>query len=202
MPKNGESMAVVTDATVAPAEISVRLQPNSSPIGRMKTLSDGVSSEKNRKPEKLASTRLQPALHSSAAVAGIGLKFSLPMTVRRNDHISRRQIGKLRAVRGVLPVRPGALRKSARNGIELCMAQLNVSVPEGLKRWAEERVAEGRYASASDLVRDLMRRRQEEEEQLSALQAAIDKGRASGIDPRKPSQIIDDIIREYHEKHG
>ena len=39
-----------------------------------------------------------------------------------------------------------------------CMAQMNISVPEGLKKWAEQRVAEGRYASTSDYMRDLMRR--------------------------------------------
>ena len=82
------------------------------------------------------------------------------------------------------------------------MPQLNISVPEGLKQWAEQRVAEGRYSSTSDLVRDLMRRRQEEEEQLAALQAAIDKGRASGIDPRPVSEIFESIRQEYHAKHG
>jgi antitoxin ParD1/3/4 len=82
------------------------------------------------------------------------------------------------------------------------MAQLNISLPDGLKDWADKRVAEGRYASASDLVRDLIRRRQDEEAELAALQAAIDKGRSSGIDPRPVAQIFADIRREYHEKHG
>ena len=82
------------------------------------------------------------------------------------------------------------------------MAQMNISVPEGLKKWAEQRVAEGRYSSTSDLIRDLLRRRQEEEAELAALQAAIDKGRASGIDPRSVSEIFEDVRREYHAKHG
>lgn len=82
------------------------------------------------------------------------------------------------------------------------MAQMNISVPDGLKAWADQRVAEGRYSSTSDLVRDLMRRRQEEEEQLASLQAAIDKGRASGADPRPLSQIFDDVIAEHHSRHG
>jgi antitoxin ParD1/3/4 len=73
---------------------------------------------------------------------------------------------------------------------EAAMAQLNISVPEGLKQWADQRVAEGRYSSTSDLVRDLMRRRQEEEAQLAALQAAIDKGRASPALPGTHSEII------------
>lgn len=82
------------------------------------------------------------------------------------------------------------------------MAQLNISVPEGLKKWADQRVAEGRYSSTSDLVRDLMRRRQEEEADLAALQAAIDKGRASGIDPRPVAEIFESIKSDYRAKHG
>ena len=82
------------------------------------------------------------------------------------------------------------------------MAQLNISVPDGLKDWADKRVAEGRYSSTSDLVRDLIRSRQDEEAQLASLQAAVDKGRASGIDPRNMSEIFEDVKREYHEKHG
>ncbi len=82
------------------------------------------------------------------------------------------------------------------------MAQLNISVPDGLKDWADKRVSEGRYSSTSDLVRDLIRSRQDEEAQLASLQAAVDKGRASGIDPRNMSEIFEDVKREYHEKHG
>ena len=82
------------------------------------------------------------------------------------------------------------------------MAQLNISVPDGLKDWADKRVAEGRYSSTSDLVRDIMRRVQNEEAELAALQMAIDKGRASGIYPGTPSEIIADIKAENRKKHG
>ena len=76
------------------------------------------------------------------------------------------------------------------------MVQMNICVPEGLKKWAEQRVAEGRYSSTSDLIRDIMRRVQDEEAELAALQAAIDKGRASGIYPGTPSEIIAGIKAE------
>ncbi|HYG28720.1 MAG TPA: type II toxin-antitoxin system ParD family antitoxin [Allosphingosinicella sp.] len=70
------------------------------------------------------------------------------------------------------------------------MPQLNVSLPEQLKRWAESRVADGRYSSASDYIRDLMRRDQETAEQQARLQEAIDLGRRS-----PPSDLtIEDII--------
>ena len=60
------------------------------------------------------------------------------------------------------------------------MAQMNVSIPDALKGWAEARVAEGRYSSTSDYVRDLVRRDQENEEARRRLLAAIDEGLESG----------------------
>ena len=82
------------------------------------------------------------------------------------------------------------------------MAQLDISVPDGLKDWAEKRVAEGRYSSTSDLVRDIMRRVQDEEAELAALQMAIDKGRASGIDPRPADKVLRDIMAKNRAKYG
>lgn len=76
------------------------------------------------------------------------------------------------------------------------MAQMNISIPEKLKGWAESRVAEGRYSSTSDYVRDLVRRDQENEEKLRRLQAAIDEGRRSGISKR----TIDDIISDGRQR--
>lgn len=76
------------------------------------------------------------------------------------------------------------------------MAQMNISIPDKLKGWAEQRVAEGRYSSTSDYVRDLVRRDQENEEKLRRLQAAIDEGRASGISKR----TIEDIIADSRKR--
>ena len=78
------------------------------------------------------------------------------------------------------------------------MAQMNVSLPDGLKGWAEARVAEGRYSSTSDYVRDLMRRDQEAELARRRLQAAIDEGLASGESDR----TIEDIIAAAHARRG
>jgi len=70
------------------------------------------------------------------------------------------------------------------------MPQLNVSLPEGLKGWIDARVAQGRYSSGSDYVRDLVRRDQEAEEARARLQAAIDSGRASGRSTRTVAEIV------------
>lgn len=73
------------------------------------------------------------------------------------------------------------------------MAQMNVSIPERLKNWVEQRVAEGRYSSSSDYVRDLVRRDQEAEVARRRLQAAIDEGRASGVSDRDPFEYLDTL---------
>ena len=38
------------------------------------------------------------------------------------------------------------------------MPQVNLSLPPALKDWVDTKVAEGRYSSASDYMRDLVRR--------------------------------------------
>jgi antitoxin ParD1/3/4 len=37
------------------------------------------------------------------------------------------------------------------------MSSMNISLPDGLKAYVDAQVAEGRYASASEYVRDLIR---------------------------------------------
>ena len=73
------------------------------------------------------------------------------------------------------------------------MAQMNVSIPDKLKGWAESRVAEGRYSSTSDYIRDLVRRDQEQEEKPGALRAAIDVGLASGMSDRDPFEYLEEL---------
>jgi antitoxin ParD1/3/4 len=70
------------------------------------------------------------------------------------------------------------------------MAQMNISLPDKLKAWADARVAEGRYSSASDYVRDLMRRDQDAAAARARLQSAIDAGRASPPSDKGIDEII------------
>ena len=70
------------------------------------------------------------------------------------------------------------------------MAQMNISIPDKLKTWVENRVSDGSYASSSDYVRDLVRRDQRSEEARIRLQAEIDKGLASPESDRTIADII------------
>ena len=66
------------------------------------------------------------------------------------------------------------------------MATMNVSLPEPMKEWVEDRVKSGRYANASDYVRDLIRR---DQERRAALVEALIEGEESGTSRRSVRQI-------------
>ena len=62
------------------------------------------------------------------------------------------------------------------------MPQVNLSLPPALKDWVDRKIAEGRYSSASDYVRDLVRRDQEAAmAETEWLRGLIVEGLASGI---------------------
>lgn len=76
------------------------------------------------------------------------------------------------------------------------MAQLNISVPEALKGWIDARVAQGRFSSPSDYVRDLVRRDQERADETAWVQAMVDEGLASETLGQDPRSVIDAILAE------
>ena len=57
------------------------------------------------------------------------------------------------------------------------MATMNVSLPDQMKNWVEECVKSGRYANASDYVRDLIR---QDHIKLERLRQALIEGENSG----------------------
>jgi antitoxin ParD1/3/4 len=86
---------------------------------------------------------------------------------------------------------------------DIPMSQLNVTIPPALRAWVDRRVAEGRYTSASDLVRDLLRRDQEAAaEDAEWVRVMVAEGLASGISPEKPETIIENIIARRKARRG
>jgi antitoxin ParD1/3/4 len=69
------------------------------------------------------------------------------------------------------------------------MATMNVSLPDAMKTWVEDRTRSGRYSNASDYVRDLIRRDQDRTEKIAKMQALIDEAAASGAGQRSMDQI-------------
>ena len=72
------------------------------------------------------------------------------------------------------------------------MATMNISLPDQMKTWVEAQSADGRYANASDYVRDLIRRDQIKAEKIAHMQRLIDEAYTSGISDRTFEEIIAD----------
>ena len=78
------------------------------------------------------------------------------------------------------------------------MATMNISLPDQMRDWVEDRVRSGRYANASDYMRALIRDDQEQRERLALMQSAITEGVESGISDR----TADDIWHEVRTRHA
>lgn len=69
------------------------------------------------------------------------------------------------------------------------MATMNVSLPDAMKAWVEDRSRSGRYSNASDYVRDLIRRDQDRAEKIARMQGLVDEAEAGGEGGRSMEQI-------------
>jgi|GEM_PF-518478 len=55
------------------------------------------------------------------------------------------------------------------------MATMNVSLPEAMKKWVNSQVKTGRYGNASDYVRDLIRRDQDQMNKITEIRAQLER---------------------------
>jgi len=77
------------------------------------------------------------------------------------------------------------------------MATMNISLPDQMKAWVEEQARSGRYANASDVVRDLIRQEQIRAEKIAHWQRLVDEAEASGVSDQSPEEIIAEARAEY-----
>ncbi|MEE4013361.1 type II toxin-antitoxin system ParD family antitoxin [Roseibium sp. FZY0029] len=70
------------------------------------------------------------------------------------------------------------------------MATMNVSLPDPMKDWVEAQTATGRYANASDYVRDLIRRDQERADKIAHIQKLVSEGIESGVSDQSMADIL------------
>jgi antitoxin ParD1/3/4 len=68
------------------------------------------------------------------------------------------------------------------------MATLNISIPDEMRQWIDSQVASGRYANASDYIRDLIR---DNLTRNDLIKMALIEGEQSG----ESSLSIQDIIQ-------
>jgi len=82
------------------------------------------------------------------------------------------------------------------------MASMNVSVPDPMRDWVEQRIGSGQYASVSDYVRDLIRRDQAQADAHQALVAALIEGESSGVSKRRIPEILAAVKAELARTAG
>ena len=75
------------------------------------------------------------------------------------------------------------------------MATMNISLPDLMKDWVETQTKTGRYANASDYVRDLIRRDQERNNKIAAMQRVVDEGLESGAGSRSKDELFAALAR-------
>jgi antitoxin ParD1/3/4 len=80
------------------------------------------------------------------------------------------------------------------------MATMNISVPDQMKEWVENQIAEGQFSNVSDFMRDLIRKAQNEEAERAYYQAAVDVGIASGFEETTVANIVPDIKKRFARK--
>lgn len=82
------------------------------------------------------------------------------------------------------------------------MATMNVSLPDAMKDWVEGRTETGRYSNSSDYVRDLIRRDQEREAKIKAMQTLIDEAIEAGESELSVEEIFDSVRQRARENAG
>jgi antitoxin ParD1/3/4 len=82
------------------------------------------------------------------------------------------------------------------------MASMNISVPDPMRDWVQQRIDTGQYASVSDYVRDLIRRDQMQADEQEAIIAALIKGEKSGISKRRIPEILAAVKQELQRQGG
>lgn len=90
------------------------------------------------------------------------------------------------------------------------MPTMNVSLTSEIADFVEREVRSGRYASASELVREglrsLAREREREAEELAALKAAVQAGlddvAAGRFSDKSVADIARDVLQRHHARDG
>lgn len=80
------------------------------------------------------------------------------------------------------------------------MATMTVSLPDPMKDWIEEQVKTGAYSTASDYVRDAVRRDRDRRDPnyqmtIEDLRQLLDDSEASGISTKTPAEIFEEAKR-------
>ncbi|MEM7768560.1 MAG: type II toxin-antitoxin system ParD family antitoxin [Pseudomonadota bacterium] len=73
------------------------------------------------------------------------------------------------------------------------MATMNVSLPDEMKIWVENQAASGRYANASDYIRDIIRRDQEKAAKIAHWRHLVAEAENEPPLDQTPDEVFDGL---------
>jgi len=80
------------------------------------------------------------------------------------------------------------------------MVKKSITVTVQQEEWIKSRIASGDYGNDSELLRDLIRRRQHADTELAALRAAVQEGLDSGMSDRTPEDVRQDVLQRLRDR--
>ena len=80
------------------------------------------------------------------------------------------------------------------------MVKKSITVTDQQDEWIKSRIASGDYGNDSELLRDLIRRRQHADAELAVLRAAVQEGLDSGMSDRTPEDVRQDVLQRLRDR--
>lgn len=74
----------------------------------------------------------------------------------------------------------------------MAMVKKSITLTDQQNDWLQSQIQKGRYASDSEILRELIREKQEaslNELRIQAIRSALEEGEASGVSERSPEDI-------------
>lgn len=75
----------------------------------------------------------------------------------------------------------------------------SITVTDQQDEWIKAQIASGNYGSDSEVLRDLIRRRQNEEAQIEEIRAALIKAEQSGFTTNTPENIRQEVLAQMRK---
>lgn len=80
------------------------------------------------------------------------------------------------------------------------MTSIHLSLPSQMNDWVQERGRTGRYRDANDYIQDLIRRDQERQTKIQAMQKLVDEGLASGVSDKTAEEILEEALKRHRNR--
>jgi antitoxin ParD1/3/4 len=74
------------------------------------------------------------------------------------------------------------------------MVKKSITLTEQQNEWLQSQLAVGKYASDSELLRDLIRKEQARHDEVNVIREALVAAEKSGLSKRTPADIMADVL--------